>query len=203
MDDHELDVLLDQLRQSAAPGTPPQPDEVWWGVRRTRAIQAQRRFAGWMVGGIAAALLLGIGIGRRTAPSTGLPSERTTVSAGAHQVTAEDIELDLLAERSAVLFNNVVQRDPMLTDSAWAASVMTLLWTTRQLLETPSLGASQQAILQDLELVLVQLLGVSHGSDPVEMDLAREAIQLRDLVPRLTALRVTAAARARSAEETT
>lgn len=156
-----------------------------------------------MASGIAAAALVGVGIGRFTAPSNDATLPPSAPQATAQRTTPEEAQLELLAERSAQLFTAVVQREPTTNDSVWAASVATMLWTTRQLLGTPALDASRQAVLQDLEMVLVQLLGASSDPDPIEMDLAREAIQLRDLVPRLGALRLSTVPRARPDVEAT
>ena len=189
MDDTELDVLLARVRQSA-PAVAPDPATVWMNVESVRRKAARSRRLAWTASGIAAAGILGVGLGRLTAPNNATPPGDQAISVPASLPSPEEMQLSLLAESSATLFAAVVQREPTRNDSAWTASVATLLWSTRQLLGTSALDASRQAVLEDLELVLVQLLGSSATSDPFEMELARQAIERRDLLPRLGALRV-------------
>lgn len=203
MDETQLETLLNRLRQQDPAGIPPEPGAVWRGVTHARRRAARRRDAAWWSSGIAAATLIGAGLGRFTAPSPAAPPGSMAQIVSSGRSSPEEMQLGALAESSASLFTAVVQHEPMASDSTWRVSVSTMLWTTRQLLGTPELDVSRQAILQDLELVLVQLLGVSPGSDPLELDLAREAIQLRDMVPRLGALRSTAESPARSRGEAT
>ena len=189
MDDTELDVLLARVRESAPVVNAPDPATVWMHVEAVRRRAARSRHLAWTASGIAAAGIIGVGLGRLTAPNNATPPGRHAISVPASRPSPEEMQLSLLAESSATLFSAVVQREPTSNDSAWTANVTTLLWSTRQLLGTPALDASRQAVLEDLELVLVQLLGSSGTSDAFEMDLARRAIQQRELLPRLGALR--------------
>ena len=190
MNEAELDALLARVREQGPVGDPPDPAAVWRNVGQARGKAARARRLSWTASGIAAAGLLGVGIGRMTVPGIAAPSDERAATALVPSPSPEEVQLSLLAESSSNLFTAVVQREPTRSDSAWTTRVATMLWTTRQLLGTPTLDASRQAILEDLELVLVQLLGSSGTADPFEMDLAREAIELRDLLPRLGALRV-------------
>jgi hypothetical protein len=183
MDDAQLDALLQRVQQEPVPGRPIDPEAVWLGVSERRSRTTRRRRAAWF----AAAALIGLGLGRRSVPIA--PSAAVLVDTmWVDRPSLEQLQLDALAASSATLLTAVVRGEPMTPDSTWRSGITTMLWATRQLLDAPTLDVSRVAILQDLELVLVQLLGISPGSDSLELELARDAIQWRALVARIAAL---------------
>lgn len=193
MDDTQLDALLNRLRQEEPPAVLIEPAAVWRGASRARHAAARRRGVLRLVTGIAAAALLGVVIGRESRSAAVHPEVPVTETAATTPGTPEELQLQALAETSVTLFTAVVQREPVVNDSAWTASVTAMLWAARRLLSTPGIGAARQALLQDLELVLVQLLGAAGATASFEMELAREAIEMRDIVSRLGAVHIVAA----------
>jgi len=159
-----------------------------WGLRRHGA--PSRRLMGWAAAA-AAMLVLGIGIGRMTAP---VPQE-----------TAAAVETDTDLLRLAAL-EHLGRTESLLTlvradarsgrvdpeVGEWAAS---LLSQTRLLLDRPgAVDPTMQGLLEDLELVLMQIVGVAdaEGSDEArarsELNLALEGIEEREVLPRIQAV---------------
>ena len=60
-----------------------------------------------------------------------------------------------------------------------------LLTTTRLLLDAPSVDDKTRALLEDLELVLTQVVRLQTETGREDLRLIREALEQRDLLPRL------------------
>lgn len=140
--------------------------------------------------GIAAALVLGIGIGRFTAtPTVAVPplfvdaTERPDslrLPADPLQRTASTFLRDaetLLA--SAPLEANAV-------DAEFVATARIMLSSTRLLLDSPaSSDPVLRAMLEDLELILAQFARLRTAPRAEELTFIAEAMDERDVVPRL------------------
>lgn len=195
MDDRRLDELLDDAARSYR--VPPEAplDAMWEGIEREAFIEqkASRRMIGWpALSAVAAALLVvGIAVGRYTAPSGPAAPPITTVaavpvampaSAGDpyHQATE-----DFLG-RTVVLLAALHRSEVGTPNEALAPQALQLLTTTRLLLDSPvAADPRMKNLLQDLELVLAQVARMQAPRHRAELTLITEALEERDLVPRV------------------
>lgn len=159
------DRFEERLRDAAAeyhtpPATP--RDEMWAAIAARRAEERTRIVRPWMRWGIgiAAVLVLGVAIGRFTAPSSGDgppvggPLAETANGSGLYRVAATQY----LSRTEAFLtgFRADAQRGQL--DSGFTASARELLTATRLVLDSPAgRDARLRSLLEDLELVLAQI----------------------------------------------
>jgi hypothetical protein len=210
----QMDELLTELREGYNP-PPPTPREEMWAIiqsrlraapgsgvhsmdeaRRARAKRLYRPL-GWITAA-AALLVLGLGIGRMTAPEGGpgpAVASGPAVAPVPNPAVLRTASLDHLVKTETLL--TLVRADaragrvePSL--SSWARG---LLSQTRLLIDAQ--GDSDPAmkrLLEDLELVLVQIVGVTNENenDPArvrsELNLALDGIEERDILPRIQAV---------------
>jgi hypothetical protein len=208
----EVNDLVDRLRESYNP-PPETPREEMWaaveaalegraGARRTARVVPldARRFrrgpgsrwvAAWAVAA-AALLVLGIGIGR------------VSVRAPTRPATAADVP-DPTAMRLAAV-EHLGQSESLLTlvradartgrlDPQVGPWARNLLAQTRLLLDAPEeTDPTMRRMLEDLELVLVQIVGVTDtgthdaARTRTELNLALKGLDDRDLMPRIQAM---------------
>ena len=191
MNQHDpLDTLLrDAASQWRAPGEAPR-DAIWAAV--TAELDAPtisvrpRRAPGWglLSGAVAAALLLGVALGRLgTQPST-IPPAPATVAGATHDPYQRATE-ELLGQTAVLLVALPEQGAPAATNVQLVTQGVELLRSTRLLLDSPvASDARMRALLEDLELVLVQVAGLEPRRAD-ELTLIRDAVHQRDLLPRL------------------
>ena len=199
--DNDLDELVQQMKQQHH--TPPAVprDRMWAGIENARRgrLEQPRRQPAWRRWGLpamaaAAVLLLGIAIGRLgVRPDAGpLVADDLTppsVAAGPRNQTSP-----LVRHAAADLFNRA---DVLLTDlkvsscttrdaaavPAWAGN---LLVQTRLLLDTPLAdNAETKTLLQDLELVLIRITGLSREDCARDVDLIRRDLETNATLDRL------------------
>jgi hypothetical protein len=186
---------------------PPEPPRVamWQAIRAAqRAQQAQRarRAWRWQRGafrspvvrwgvGIAAALVIGIGIGRLMPRGAGTqlvegpdaePAAETAGPSAAYQFAANEhlgqVEMFLTAFRVDARTGQTVSDSP---DQA-----RRLLGTTRLLLDSPASDDTQlRTLLEDIELVLVQISQFAGQQDNEELDLIDDSMERRSVLLRL------------------
>lgn len=169
---------------------PPHDESSHGGGTRQPRVEPKpwRRWAAPLVG-IAATLLVGIGIGRYTAATapTGdvadasLPAATEVVPVpGPLQRTTFDY-LD-----AAELLLASMPREANGMNTRFVAEASQLLVTTRLLLDSP-LGEDPQlrAVLEDLELVLAQMARLRAAPRDEELTFIAAAMDERDVVPRL------------------
>lgn len=162
----------------------------------------QRRRASWFRGGlgIAAALLLGVAFGRYSAaPRSELAQASPPVAeepVATSSVTVRASDADAAPYRQATT-RHLGQTAALLSalpgevrrgapDAAFVAQANDLLSTTRLLLDSPVAGDSEvRVLLYDLELVLAQIARLSVRRNPQEVQLITEALETRDVLPRL------------------
>ena len=200
-DDRFEDFLRDSARSYNAP--PVTPREAMWArinsERRARAArQTARRRARywWATVGLAAALLLGVTIGRLTVdqpprgvsetvqggPALPAPAPNRSgaprpyqLAAVAHLTQAEALLTTLHSESRSGQVDTSVTR--------WARD---LLSTTRLMLDSPAANDRQlRGLLEDLELVLVQITQLKSGRDAQDLDYIDQAVRERDVLTRL------------------
>jgi hypothetical protein len=201
MTDEKLEHLLDDAARTYR--VPPEPplDAMWaqieneaFGARsRRRRLMLDWRQAGV---GIAAALLIGVGVGRVTARRglVGPAPARVAAVASDDTVTRTPHTLagpydrmtsEYLGQTAALLASlPSATREPRNTQ--FVSQAADLLSTTRLLLDSPAAqDAEMRSLLSDLELVLAQIARLPARRSIEELDLINEAIRQRDVVPRL------------------
>ena len=147
---------------------------------------------GVLVAGMAAALVIGIGIGRM---SGGRLSIAPTYPAEGIYSWNDDAEpyrqatTEYLGQTVALLTALPAAARDGQPDARFVTQAGELLTTTRLLLDSPAAASDPRlkSLLEDLELVLAQLsrLPSEHGGR--ELDLIAEALVQRDVVPRVRA----------------
>ncbi len=194
------DDRFDQfLKREAATYNPPPPtprDELWarieaarsdTGVQRTAAVSRRP----WLqaVTAVAALLVLGIGIGRWTAPES-------VMEAGTDVASDEDAETDARVFRVAAVehlgqldtFISLFRADAVSGRSdpetgQWASE---LLVTTRLMLDSPAGDdVRMRQLLEDLEFVLAQITEYVGRQDRTELELIQQDLKEQDLLLRL------------------
>jgi len=199
MDDQRLDDLL----RDAAPGfrePPPPPLEAMWAaIERehfgpVRGTLWHRWYA--PVIGMAATLLIGIGIGRMTInPVVPMPGD-PIVASGPTAPSMLDISDDIVGPYRAVTSRYLGQTVALLVslpsatefnaDGKMVERAGELLSTTRLLLDSPAADDPElKVLLDDLELVLAQVVRLSSRRHDQEMELITDALEERDVLPRL------------------
>ncbi|MGH7568181.1 MAG: hypothetical protein ACREL9_04290 [Gemmatimonadales bacterium] len=197
------DRFDDQLREAAQdyhrpPATP--REELWARIEAARTARREmkpvvvlRPWLRWGLG-IAAILVLGIGIGRWTAGpgrGRGVPPvaqsegrDRGDASSVAYRVAATQY----LSRTEAFLtdFRTRARVGAGRPDGRFAASARDLLTLTRLMLDSPAADdARLRALLEDLELVLVQIARLTDGGTAEEVDLITQGLEHRGVLTKL------------------
>jgi len=185
------DPKFDQwLRHAAQAYNAPRPtprDEMWARIQAGRV----RRAAPWLRWGLAAAalLVLGIGIGRWTA------HQGTSVAGGTPVAIADTTGNGLVYQVAATQYFS--RTETFLTgfradlragrvDTRFTGQARDLLTTTRLLLDSPAADDPRmRALLEDLELVLVQISQLEAGRDNRNADLITQDMDQRSVLPKL------------------
>ncbi len=185
-------VSLEEARRARAIGVPGAPLSAARGLR-----SRYRRAAGWAVAAAAVLVLgLGIGIGRMTAPGLeegnagGSPlaaapaPEALQVAAQEHLVHSESLLTLVRADARAGRVEPAV--------GIWAQSLLT---QTRLLLDAQGeADPLMKELLEDLELVLAQIVGVANAESGdqarlrSELTLALNGLEEREVLPRIQAV---------------
>jgi hypothetical protein len=139
---------------------------------------------------IAAALLIGVSVGRM---SRGVAPQMAESREGRYDYWTANAEpyrqatTEYLGQTVALLNALPAAARDGQPDARFVNQATDLLSTTRLLLDSPAAAsdARLKQLLEDLELVLAQLsrLPAEHGG--AEIDLITEALERRDVVPRL------------------
>lgn len=200
MTDERFTEFLRRVAQDHHP-PPATPREAMWAridaERRKRRRRRSRRTwhptLAWPTAA-AAVLLIGITIGRVTAPGGGAETDGEFVVAG--EATEEG---DALIYRVAAI-NYLVRSDEFLSLFRSEASLGTadaevgewardLLLTTQLMMDSPVMDADAtlRALLEDLELVLVQIAQYARSQDRTELELIERGLDNHALQLRLRA----------------
>ena len=143
---------------------------------------------------LAAVLVLGIAIGRYAPPrkqtltSTDVASKTPAV---ADSVSIPDLyqatATRYLGQTVALLATLPAEsRRGNRADARFVGHAHDLLQTTRLLLDSPAAADPRfRNLLEDLELVLAQIVRLQSDQSPAELDLIRQALEQRDVLPRL------------------
>jgi hypothetical protein len=176
-------------------------DDMW------KSIEAQafslagrpRRYAQW--GRIAAALVVGVGIGRlpfslgrheATIASTTVVRPaviRPIAAADTEPVSIDPAASRYLAQAAALLIALPAEASAGRPDQPFIKRANDLLLTTRLLIDSQSgSDPAMRSLLEDLELVLVQVVRLEKERQPsrrTELELIQQALDQRDVIPRL------------------
>jgi hypothetical protein len=179
---------------------PPEPDfeALWAGIERDAfatsvpATRAWWRSPTWRTFsvGIAAALVAGVALGRLTNPgapaqvtvalSPTASSDTSAAPSGVYGRAATE-----LLGKTAVLLT-ALPSEAETGGSRFTLQALELLSTTRLLLDSPAASDARfKDLLEDLELILAQIAGLRTGRTPQEMELITNALEERDVVPRI------------------
>jgi hypothetical protein len=197
------DQRFDELMREGAPGfrePPPPPLEAMWASIEREHFGAPVRSGSrhrWLMPGIgmAATLLLGIGLGRMTAgtvPGAGNPIVAAAPATPALTAVDDDVAGPYRAVTSRYLGQAVAllvalpsSRD-YTADGKLVEHAGELLSTTRLLLDSPAAEDPElKVLLDDLELVLAQVVRLSARRHDQELELITDALEERDVLPRL------------------
>lgn len=155
----DFDRQLEELREDYNVPAEPPVDLMWARIQERRGAR-RRRPVRWMVwsGAVAAILVLGIGIGRFSAPESGTPTPIGVVSvpASIEPTGMMRVAADAFLRRSEVLLTEAASADT--TDAelrAWASRMLgqTRLFQDTDLGDDPELAM----LLLDLEFVFARI----------------------------------------------
>ena len=162
---------------------------------KSRGVIPRRRQLGtpsWsvLVTGIAAALIIGVGVGRMSngvAPIVVVPGEGTWDYWSANAEPYRQATTQYLGETAALLNSIPAAARDGQPDARFVSQAGDLLSTTRLLLDSPAAASDPRLknLLEDLELVLAQLSSLPSEHGGPELNLIAEALVQRDVVPRL------------------
>ncbi|HEX9578806.1 MAG TPA: hypothetical protein VF993_13720, partial [Myxococcales bacterium] len=171
------------------PATP--REELWARIAAARDARRRRTLAlrpwlRWGVG-IAAVLVIGIGIGRWTARGTrgGSPA----VAAGDQASLAYRVAAAQYLNRTEALltgFRTEAGAGGGAPDAQFAAQARELLATTRLMLDSPAANDPRlKGLLDDLELVLAQIAQLRSSGDREDVQLIQQGLEQRSVLLRL------------------
>ena len=211
MTEDEMDERTrEALRGYRVPPAPPL-DEMWDAIEerhfgapvvsladrenaRGRGTRAQRlwRFGapswGVLVAGMAAALILGVGVGRVSRGIAPVPPPEGRYDYwSANAEPYRDATTEYLGQTVALLTALPAAARDGQPDARFVMQAGDLLSTTRLLLDSPAAASDPRlkTLLEDLELVLAQLARLPSEHGKTELNLIKEALVQRDVVPRL------------------
>jgi len=184
---HDDDKFADWLRDAAQTYHSPRPtprEEMWARIAAERQRRAARviELRPWLRWTLAAAALvvLGIGIGRWTA------HPETTDSAGGSDVVYQVAATQYLSRTEAFLTDFRADLRAGRTDARLAGQARDLLATTRLMLDSPAADdPHRRALLEDLELGLVQISELESGRSARDADLITQGMDQRNVLPKL------------------
>jgi hypothetical protein len=209
MTDQTNDRFEELLRDAAVtyrrpPAERDMPLDAMWGAIEAETFgtrPAVRTVWGSQWLRIAAALVIGVGIGRvsfavsasrqqatSTALATSFDSSRA-VSGDSTAVPFEAATSRYLGQAAALLIALPAESSASGTDTRFITRANDLLLTTRLLLDSPpSSDPALRNLLEDLELVLAQVVRLQNNRDPsrrTELELIQQAMDQHDVLPRL------------------
>ena len=139
---------------------------------------------------LAAVLLLGVAIGRFAVPRSVPEATVVTTTAAVDSVDVpqayQSATSKYLGQTAALLVSLPADAQSDRADALYVNRAHDLLSTTRLLLDSPAAADPRfRTLLEDLELVLAQVVRLQSEKSPAELDLIRQALESRDVLPRL------------------
>ena len=152
---------------------------------------AERWFSARNLLPLAAVLLVGVAIGRFALPRTSTGAVTTASAAPSIDSVAvpqsmQSATSKYLGQTAALLVSLPSDTRSDRGDAMYVNRAHDLLQTTRLLLDSPAAADPRfRTLLEDLELVLAQVVRLQSEKSPAELDLIRQALESRDVLPRL------------------
>jgi len=208
MSDEKFDDLMRDAAQNynRPPDVPPL-DVMWENIERelhhgrtseaidTLSFPVQRKsFLNHPWVRMAAMLVIGVGVGRFSVVRAGNQAADATASASTPAQPAETevpTEYQLvtdhyLGETAALLIALPAELNARRADINFLARADDLLLQTRRLLDSPAAAdPGLHTLFEDLELVLAQVVRLQGDRDQMRIELLRQALEQRDVIPRL------------------
>lgn len=200
-----MDDAIQRLARETFPRPEAPRDAMWAEIDRRRQETAQsapllvvhrtsyrRRYLS-VAAGMAATLVVGVGIGRMSRST--IPTTTAVASAPVDEAsystpdTPRRLTMDTHLARTEVLLTTLrATRDRNESAAELANAAQALLGTTRQLLDDPALTeGTTRSLLLDLELVLAQVVQDAASRQPDARRASRDAVIRMNLLPRLRA----------------
>lgn len=202
MDDDRFEDVLRDLPRSYNPPPHAPLDEMWATIEdahfnapvpiaRPRPLMARTP---WLAA--AAALVIGIGIGRYLPSGNGAAAKAPVVASNTRSPVADtsavadayrDQTNHYLGQAAALLISLPSKDANGKTDAAFASKASDLLVTTRLLIDSPAAAqdVKLKSLLEDLELVLVQIARLRTEKNKGDLDLIHQAVEQGDVISRL------------------
>jgi hypothetical protein len=209
MDEKRFDEVLRDLPRSFNPPDRPPLNDMWAVIEDAHfnapaSVTPRRgiiRQAPWLAA--AAALVIGIGIGRYL-PGSAKPADNpppSLMTASANQPATDtsavvdayrDQTSHYLGQAAALLISLPAKDASGKADAGFAGKASELLVTTRLLMDSPAAQDPKlRALLEDLELVLVQIARLRGERSRGDLDLIHQAVDQGDVLSRLNSAVVT------------
>ena len=140
---------------------------------------------------LAAVLLIGVAIGRFAIPRPDPAPVTAALTAPAGDSVAvpqayQGTTSRYLGQTAALLVSLPTEGRSEGADAVYLNRAHDLLLTTRLLLDSPAAADPRfRTLLEDLELVLAQVVRLQSAQSRAELDLIRQALEQRDVLPRL------------------
>ena len=203
------DELPEVMRQAARDyNQPPELsaadlDDLWSGIERDaftgsreaadiqhRMPRHSRWFSAGSLARLAAVLVLGVAIGRFSAGPAASDAPPQIASAAADSLAIPEpyqtTTSRYLGQTAALLATLPGEVRAGRADERFMGRAHDLLLTTRLLLDSPAAADPRvRTLLDDLELVLAQIVRLQTDQSDSELDLIRQALEQRDVLPRL------------------
>lgn len=174
IDESELDRQLNEVSGRDRLRAQKQLPVLWNNLKQHRRTSRSKQLF-WPALAAAAALTLGIGIGRWTATTQVVVDQVATIAVDPAQSGWAPTYVDLRGRAHGLLTE--VMSEAGSPDADWQPLAAELLWATRLLIDSPMGSSSEDLqLLNQLELVLAELLGIDSDAAPVELELLRESI---------------------------
>ena len=208
MDEKHFDEVLRDLPRSFNPPAQPPLDDMWAVIEDAHfnapILASSRRGTMWRAPWLAAAaaLVIGVGIGRYIPSSTKTtetppPPMTASRSQPASDTSAvvdayRDQTSHYLGQAAALLISLPAKDASGKADAGFAGKAAELLVTTRLLMDSPAAQDPKlRSLLEDLELVLVQIARLRGERSRGDLDLIHQAVEQGDVLSRLNSAVVT------------
>ncbi|MEO8622131.1 MAG: hypothetical protein ABI625_13760 [bacterium] len=210
-DDMKFDEFLRQGAKDYKTSVAPPADAIWSAIEadvakaiapksKSRSFAALRMTAGplrtttWIGLGLAATLVIGVGVGRWTARTSNTPApiaaraRTTTADSAGNNSHARAVTLDHLADAEVFLTSVRAELKSGQTDTERAERSRDLLVRTRVLLgssrnRTPEV----ERLLEDLELLLAEIAVLPQSHSSLDRTLLDESMRSGNIIPRIRA----------------